>query len=355
MRIEDYDYHLPPDRIAQHPAPRRDDSRLMVIRRQPWEIRHQRFAALPDWLAPGDLLVLNDSRVLPARLRGRKLPQGARLDVLLAEENETNDWWVLLRPAKRVRPGVRLRFERGEAAIEAQVMDKNAEGQVRLRFLCEGNILHRLGELGEMPLPPYIHRSAGPLPEDQERYQTVYAQQPGSLAAPTAGLHFTQQLLRQLEARGVALTRVTLHVGLGTFAPVKVDRIEEHPMHAEWARLPEDTAKAIEATRQRGGRIVAVGTTSLRVLESAAQTLGGKTLREWSGWTRLFVYPPFEFRVVDALLTNFHLPRSTLLMLVSAFASPGRTEGRDRILAAYAEAVREGYRFYSYGDAMLLL
>lgn len=355
MRIEDFDYELPPERIAQHPAERRDASRLMAIRRDGWRIAHRCFPDFAEYLSPGDLLVLNNSRVIPARLRGRKLPEGGQIEILLSEPVARNDWWVLLRPGKRVRPGTRLEFRRGHAVIAAGVTGKNEEGHCRLRFEGGSDVLDLLDELGEVPLPPYLERMGAPSTEDRERYQTVFAQPPGSVAAPTAGLHFTTAFLDALRERGVVVCFVTLHVGPGTFAPVKADRVEDHVMHAEVGELSAETAACIRAARAAGRRVVAVGTTSLRVLESAARAGAGAPLTAWSGHTRLFVHPPAEFAVVDALLTNFHLPRSTLLMLVSAFAAPGRTEGRERMLAAYAEAVREGYRFFSYGDAMLIL
>lgn len=355
VRIEDFDYELPPERIAQHPAERRDASRLMVIQRDGWQVGHGRFLDLASHLSPGDVLVLNNSRVIPAKLRGRKLPDGGQVEILLSEPVGRNDWWVMLRPGKRVRPGTRLEFRRGDASISATVSEKNEEGHCRLEFEGKANVLDRVDELGEVPLPPYIERITTPSAEDRERYQTVFAQPPGSVAAPTAGLHFTEELLGGLRERGVEVRFVTLHVGLGTFAPVKAELVEDHVMHAEYGELSSETAACIQAAKAAGGRVFAVGTTSLRVLESAARAQAGKPLGAWAGHTRLFVHPPAKFAVVDALLTNFHLPRSTLLMLVSAFAAPGRTSGRERMLAAYAEAVREGYRFFSYGDAMLIL
>ncbi len=356
MRISDFDFDLPPEQIAQHPAPRRDASRLLVLHRAGGRVEHRRFPDLADYLTAGDLLVLNNSRVLPARLRGVKLGGGrGRVEALLARPEARNDWWALLRPGKRVRPGTRLRFGPEERPLEAEVVAKNPEGHCRLRFSGPDDVLDRLEAVGEVPLPPYIERAAPPSAEDRARYQTVYADPPGSVAAPTAGLHFTKELLATLHARGVETAFVTLHVGLGTFAPVKVEQVEKHVMHAETAALPPATAEAVNRARQTGRRVVAVGTTSVRVLESAASRSDDGKLRPWSGETRLFVRPPHTFRVTDALLTNFHLPRSTLLMLVSAFAAPGETRGREMVLAAYAEAVRAGYRFFSYGDAMLLL
>jgi S-adenosylmethionine:tRNA ribosyltransferase-isomerase len=306
-------------------------------------------------LQPGDLLVLNNSRVIPARLRGTNARTGGRFEVLLVEENAPNDWWVMLRPGKRARVGTQLVFHDRDgkpAAVRATVRAFNAAGLRRLWFGGTDNILGELEALGETPLPPYIQR-AHDTAEDRERYQTVYAQPPGSVAAPTAGLHFTTALLDAIRARGARVRFVTLHVGLGTFAPVKSDTVEQHAMHAERFELGEATAQAIRETKRAGGRVIAVGTTVVRVLESvAAQTDG--PLRATRGLTRFFIYPPFAFKVVDALLTNFHLPQSTLLMLVSAFAAPGGIRGRELVLAAYAEAIRHRYRFFSYGDAMLI-
>jgi S-adenosylmethionine:tRNA ribosyltransferase-isomerase len=355
VRIEEFDYELPPECIAQHPAARRDGSRLLVFQRNGGPLTHRQFTDLEDYLVPGDVLVLNNSRVIPARLRGRKLPDGGQVEILLSEPVARNDWWVMLRPAKRVRRGTRLEFRRGDATITATVRGKNEEGHCRLEFEGAADVLDRVDELGEVPLPPYIERQTAPSDEDRARYQTVFAQPPGSVAAPTAGLHFTSAMLDRFRGRGIAVCFVTLHVGLGTFAPVKAKQVEDHVMHAEYGELSAEAAACIRQAKAAGCRVFAVGTTSLRVLESAAREQAGQTLDRWTGHTRLFVYPPAEFAVVDALLTNFHLPRSTLLMLVSAFAAPGRTTGRERMLAAYAEAVREGYRFFSYGDAMLIL
>lgn len=381
MRTADFRYALPPELIAQIPAIRREGSRLLVLDRRAGRIEHRRFVDLPDYLRPGDALVLNNSRVIPARLRAEKAGGGARLEVLLAEENAPNDWWVLLRPGKRVRPGTVLLFpppapdspERAApsqleslsvpSVLRAIVEAKNAEGLYRLRFEGPANIKDMLDALGEVPLPPYITRPGPPASEDRERYQTVFAHPPGSTAAPTAGLHFTTRMLDAMRGRGIRVCHVTLHVGLGTFAPVKAERLEDHVMHAEIFDLPPATARTIQETRHAGHRIVAVGTTSVRVLESAAsrarcdapESGAMLTLSPGPGRTRIFIHPPYTFRAVDALLTNFHLPESTLLMLVSAFAAPGETRGREMVLGAYREAIREGYRFYSYGDAMLLL
>jgi S-adenosylmethionine:tRNA ribosyltransferase-isomerase len=309
---------------------------------------------LPDLLSPGDLLILNNSKVIPARLRGTKPGTGGAIEFLLLEENSLNDWWVMLRPAKRLRAGDFFSitdFENRATNFRAVLIEKNQEGHCRLRFENVKDILDVAHEFGEMPLPPYIQRAPGrPMSEDLERYQTVYAKDEGSVAAPTAGLHFTPEIFEELKSRGIDHAFVTLHVGAGTFAPVKADRIEDHRMHEERYEIPADTFEKIEATKKRGGKIICVGTTSLRVLESAART-------DWQsgvGRTRIFIYPPFDFKIADGLLTNFHLPKSTLLMLVSAFASPNSTDGIEKILRAYREAIQERYRFFSYGDAMLL-
>jgi S-adenosylmethionine:tRNA ribosyltransferase-isomerase len=348
---------LPPELIAQHPAPQRDASRLLVLRRADGRVQHQQFPDLLEHLRPGDALILNNSKVIPARLRGSKATSGGEIEALLVEETTVNEWWTMLRPGKRVRAGTELRFtdRAGNATdIRATVLGKNDEGHCRLRFSGVANILDALPQIGEVPLPPYIERSQHfDQAEDAERYQTVFAQPAGSVAAPTAGLHFTAKFLDAARARGVSVGFVTLHVGLGTFAPVKVEQIEGHVMHEERYELPEETAELIRATRARGGRIIAVGTTTLRVLESAAGQAG--KLKPGTGRTRIFMHPPFTFRAVDALLTNFHLPESTLLMLVCAFAAPGGTGGRELILRTYAEAVGARYRFFSYGDAMLIL
>jgi S-adenosylmethionine:tRNA ribosyltransferase-isomerase len=358
MQTPDFDYPLPPELIAQTPAARRDQSRLLVLDRQSGTLGHQLFSDLPGHLRPGDTLVLNNSRVIPARLHGRNARSGGLFEILLLEQTDPNDWWAMMRPAKRARPGTRIHVlgtDGSPSPVTATVVDGNEEGHRRLQFDGCENLLDELDHLGEAPLPPYITRpESGPTFEDMERYQTVYARPAGSVAAPTAGLHFTTELLDLLRQKGVGTGFVTLHVGPGTFAPVKTARIEEHRMHEERYEIPADTIQLISETRSRGGRVIAVGTTSVRVLESVAEANGGK-LVPGTGRTRIFIYPPRRFQVVDALITNFHLPCSTLLMLVSAFASPGETGGRDRMLAAYAEAVRLRYRFFSYGDAMLIL
>ena len=357
LRTADFDYPLPPELIAQAPAPTRDGSRLLVLYRTDSRTEHRQFRELPDYLRAGDVLVLNNSRVLRARLRGHKPSTGGQVELLLVEEVAPNEWWTLLRPGKRVRVGaeIQLRTNGGVASlVRAVVLETNDEGHCRERFTGTPNLLDELETPGEIPLPPYIERAAGT--EDDARYQTVFAQPAGSVAAPTAGLHFTPALLDELRARGVQIHFVTLHVGLGTFLPVKADNLADHVMHEERFELPADTADAINAAKREGRRVIAVGTTTVRVLESAAAlSTFNFQLSALQSRTRIFIHPPYEFRVVDALLTNFHLPQSTLLMLVSAFAAPGELRGRELMLATYAEAVRERYRFFSYGDAMLLL
>jgi S-adenosylmethionine:tRNA ribosyltransferase-isomerase len=358
LRTLDFDYPLPPELIAQHPAPQRDQSRLLVTDRATGQMTHRRFPDLLSYLRPGDTLVLNNSRVIPARLRGTKRGSGGQIETLLVEETAPNDWWVMLRPGKRVRPGTQIDFTQHDgspAPLSAEVLEKNAEGHCRLRFNCTGNVLDVIDSLGEIPLPPYIAREAGPSrPEDLERYQTVYAQARGSVAAPTAGLHFTPELLAQAQALGINVCYVTLHVGLGTFAPLKVEQIAQHQMHSERFELSAATVETIARTKASGGRVISVGTTTVRVLESVAAQNEGQ-LVAMRGSTKIFIYPPYRFRVIDCLVTNFHLPQSTLLMLVSAFMAPGEVRGREMALQAYAEAVREKYRFFSYGDAMLIL
>ncbi|HTG34892.1 MAG TPA: tRNA preQ1(34) S-adenosylmethionine ribosyltransferase-isomerase QueA [Thermoanaerobaculia bacterium] len=336
MLTRDFDYDLPAASIAQEPAPR-GESRLLVLDRQGPE-RHSRVSDLPGLLHPGDLLVLNDTRVIPARLYGRSAG-GGRMEILLIERVAEREWDALVKPGRRARPGAVFSLDEG---LAAEVIDKHEDGRHRLRFTEP--IEPHLDRLGHIPLPPYIHRPD--TPEDRERYQTVFARQPGAVAAPTAGLHFTAALLAEIAAAGIEIARVTLHVGIGTFKPVAAERIEEHRMESERYEIGEETAGAIRRARAAGRRIVAVGTTVVRTLESAALAGEGE-VRAGSGATKLFITPGYQFQGVDALLTNFHLPRSTLLMLVSAFA------GRERVLAAYEEAITNGYRFYSYGDAML--
>jgi S-adenosylmethionine:tRNA ribosyltransferase-isomerase len=356
MRTDDFDFALPPDLIAQHPAPNRDESRLLVLHRPGNRIEHRRFPDLLEFLRPGDVLVLNNSRVIPARLRGVNAKSGGRFELLLLEENAPNDWWSMLRPGKRSRAGTQIILCNADGRPEticATVAEINDEGHRRLQFTGTPDIRRELERLGEIPLPPYIERQVQQ-PEDRERYQTVFARTDGSVAAPTAGLHFTPGLLEQIRARCVQICFVTLHVGAGTFLPVKTDSLAAHKMHSERFELDDDTANAVNTAKNSGHRIIAVGTTTMRVLESVAALNHGKIVKN-AGKTGIFVYPPFSFQVVDALLTNFHLPRSTLLMLACAFAAPGETRGREMMLRAYAEAVRERYRFFSYGDAMLIL
>lgn len=349
MRVADFDYHLPPELIAQTPVEPRDAARLFVVERATGRFQHRRFRELGEFLHPGDLLVLNDTRVIRARLLGRKERSGGKVEVFLLRRlagRGGEEWECLVRPGRRLRPGATLSCgSRGE--LRGLILTETAEGKREVAFTSpDGDPAVWLTRLGEVPLPPYI---TVPL-ADGERYQTVYARQEGSVAAPTAGLHFTPELLARLTEGGVRQARLTLHVGLGTFRPVRTEAVEEHVMHAEYWELPPETATAVQTTRQGGGRVVAVGTTACRTLETAARQAGGDApLAAGSGRTDLFIYPGYRFRAVDALLTNFHLPRSTLLMLVSAFA------GRDLIRRAYAEAVRERYRFFSFGDAMLIL
>jgi S-adenosylmethionine:tRNA ribosyltransferase-isomerase len=341
--ISDFDYDLPADRIAQEPAPR-GESRLLVLdradRRGPE--RHRTVRDLPVLLRPGDLLVVNDTRVIPARLFGRRAGAGAmggRIELLLVERHGPREWEALARPGRRARPGTVLEFETG---LTAEVLAKEEDGRHRVRFSDE--VEPYLERIGHIPLPPYVKRPD--TAADRAAYQTVYARHPGAIAAPTAGLHFSEPLLADLRQAGIELAAVTLHVGIGTFKPVTAELVHEHRMDREPYAVPEETAQALQAARARGGRVVAVGTTVVRTLEAAALA-GGGTVAAGAGSTDLFIVPGFRFQVVDALLTNFHLPRSTLLLLVAAFA------GRERVLAAYQEAIAEGYRFYSYGDAML--
>src|ERR1051325_5113812 len=354
MLTDQFNFDLSPDLIAQHPAPKRDESRLLVFQRPEGHISHRFFKELPDLLNPGDLLVLNNSKVIPVRLRGIKPGTGGAIEFLLLEENSLNDWWVMLRPAKRLRPSDKFHianFESEPIDAFATLIEKNEEGHCRLRFENTVNILDIAHQFGEIPLPPYIQRAPGqPTDEDLERYQTVYAKDEGSVAAPTAGLHFTPEVLQRLNARGIDHTFVTLHVGAGTFATVMADNIEEHRMYEERYFIRPDTFQKIESTKKRGAKIICVGTTSLRVLESAARD----NWQPGPGRTRIFIYPPFDFKIANALLTNFHLPKSTLLMLVSAFASPNSTTGINQMLNAYDEAIAQRYRFFSYGDAMLI-
>lgn len=353
MHISDFAYDLPEELIAQHPAERRDGSRLLVLYRSREEVLHKSFTDFDGFIEPGDLIVRNNSKVIPARLRGLKPESGGRVEMLLVEEVATNDWWTMLKPGKRVRPGTRIQLtdHQGEPTeLSASLVEKNEQGHCRLEFDCPGNLLDHLGRLGETPLPPYIQRTDAPDADDQSRYQTVYAGPPGSAAAPTAGLHFTEAMFERVRTRGAQIAEVTLHVGLGTFAPVKVENVEEHRMHHERYEVTPETVAAIRATREAGGRVIAIGTTTVRVLE----TLAANGLNPGHGKTNIFIRPPHEFKLVDGLLTNFHLPESTLLMLVSAFADGGSGDGREKVLDAYRAAVAERYRFFSYGDAMFI-
>ena len=355
MRTADFDFSLPPELIAQHPAPRRDESRLLVLHRANGRIEHKKFPDVQQFLHAGDVLVLNNSRVIPARLRATKVHSGGQLEILLLEENTSNDWWVMLRPARRNRIGTQLVLydaDGNTTSIRATVVETNEKGRRRLQFTGTPDIRRELDWLGEVPLPPYITRKS--VNEDKERYQTVYARTDGSVAAPTAGLHFTQGMLEQIRANEVRICFITLHVGPGTFLPVKTESLEAHRMHEERFELDEETTRAVNDAKVAGRRIIAAGTTTVRVLESVAAQNSGKLAKN-AGKTDIFIHPPFRFQIVDALLTNFHLPCSTLLMLVSAFGAPDETRGREMILSAYAEAIRERYRFFSYGDAMLIL
>jgi S-adenosylmethionine:tRNA ribosyltransferase-isomerase len=341
MKTSDFFFDLPKELIAQTPIEPRNASRLLVLDRATGGIRHRMFAELAQFLCPGDLLVLNDSRVLPARLHGTCADIGGRMEFLLLEQKGADLWEVLVRPGKRARPGARFVFGGGRLCAEVQSLLPS--GSRLVRFEAEGEFFQVLSEAGEMPLPPYITHKL----RDPERYQTVYSRDPGSAAAPTAGLHFTGNMLDALRQTGVETAFVTLHVGLGTFRPVRVQNIDQHKMHAEHFLLPQETADAVNRARQRGSRVIAVGTTSCRVLEAVGEK--GLPLQAFSGSTDIFLYPGRPFRVVDGLLTNFHLPESTLIMLVSAFA------GLEPVLSAYREAVEQRYRFFSFGDAMLII
>jgi S-adenosylmethionine:tRNA ribosyltransferase-isomerase len=358
LKTADFDYDLPAELIAQQPTAERDQSRLLVLDRRDGSVQHHRFIDLPGFLKAGDLVVFNDSRVIRARLRGIRPASGGRFEILLLSENQVNDWWVMMKPGKRVKPGSPLTFLdlSGQIdAVEAVVEEKNDEGHCRLRFLGTKDLRNDLDRIGEVPLPPYIERAAGIQNlEDATRYQTVYAQHAGSVAAPTAGLHFTTRMMDSLKQRGVEMAFVTLHVGPGTFAPVKEEDLSRHPMHEESFEISASSAGQILKARAEKRRVIAVGTTSMRVLESSAAQNGG-CVAAMRGSTRLFIHPPYDFKVVDVLLTNFHLPKSTLLMLVCAFASPGSLEGCARVLNAYQEAIKNRYRFFSYGDAMLVI
>ena len=341
MKLSDFNYHLPEELIAQDPLLKRSDSRLMVLNRETGSIEHRAFHNIIEYLNPGDCLVVNETKVLPARLIGVKEGTGASIEVLLLKRVDDRVWETLVKPGKKARPGTRISF--GEGKLVGEVMDVVEEGNRLVRFEYEGIFEEVLDELGQMPLPPYITHAL----EDKNRYQTVYAKHTGSAAAPTAGLHFTEELLEQIEEKGVKIARVTLHVGLGTFRPVKVENILEHHMHSEFYMIDEEAAEIINTTKKNGGKIISVGTTSTRTLESVADENG--LVKPCSGWTEIFIYPGYKFKIVDKLITNFHLPESTLLMLVSALYD------REKILEAYEEAVEEKYRFFSFGDAMFIM
>ena len=339
LKTSDFDFELPERLIAQTPLQRRDGSRLLTLDKTTGQTGHFHFYDLPRFLRPGDCLVLNDSRVLPARLIGHR-PTGGACEVLLLVDKGDKCWECLVRPGRKLRTGAQVIFGNGE--LTATVEEELADGKRLVRFAYEGIFLEILEHLGKMPLPPYIKAEL----QDNERYQTVYSKVVGSAAAPTAGLHFTPELLRQVEEMGVKLCYVTLHVGLGTFRPVKAEDIQDHEMHAEFCMVSRETAEIINQTKRQGGRVICVGTTSCRTIESFAAEDG--TMTERSGWTNIFIYPGYRFKVLDGLVTNFHLPQSTLIMLVSALA------GREHVLAAYREAVEKEYRFFSFGDAMLI-
>jgi S-adenosylmethionine:tRNA ribosyltransferase-isomerase len=357
VRTADFAFHLPDDLIAQAPMPRRDGSRLLVLHRDNGVIEHRTFSDLPGYLRPGDVLVLNDSKVFPARLRARNPATGGAFEILLLEENAQNDWWAMMRPAKRARVGAELEIvplSNHAPSISATVLATNDEGHRRLKFSGAENFAESLKHFGEVPLPPYIKRPPQNQSEqDRERYQTVYARERGSVAAPTAGLHFTPELLDTIRARGVEVCHVTLHVGPGTFAPVKAEHLEQHVMHHERYELSPEAAQKIQRAKSEQRRVIAVGTTSVRVLESIASARNGAVMPA-VGRTNIFIFPPYQFRVVDGLVTNFHLPESTLLMLASAFAAPGEMRGRELMLGAYAIAIEQRYAFFSYGDAMFI-
>ena len=340
MKTSDFNFELPQELIAQTPIEKRDASRLLVLDKNSGAWEHRHFYDLPDYLRKGDCLILNDSRVLPARLLGQRLPGGGACEVLLLIDRGDKTWECLVRPGKHLRRGARLSF--GDGELTAEVTEILEGGNRLVKFNYEGIFLEVLDRLGKMPLPPYIKEEL----QDRERYQTVYSKVVGSAAAPTAGLHFTEELLQKVQKMGVKVGYVTLHVGLGTFRPVKEDDITDHLMHSEYCVIPQETADLINETKKNGGRVICVGTTSCRTVESWAVEDG--TMRASAGWTNIFIYPGYKFKVLDALITNFHLPESTLIMLVSALA------GRENVLRAYEEAVRERYRFFSFGDAMFI-
>lgn len=340
MKLSDFNYDLPEELIAQDPLEKRSDSRLMVVGREDGSIEHRHFYDILDYVNQGDCLVINDTKVIPARLMGVKEDTGASIEVLLLKRKEEKLWETLVKPGKKAKVGARISF--GDGLLVGEVIDIVEEGNRLIRFEYEGIWEELLDKLGQMPLPPYITHKL----KDRNRYQTVYAKHDGSAAAPTAGLHFTEELLQQLKEKGVEIAHVTLHVGLGTFRPVKVDNILEHHMHSEFYMVEQEEADKINAAKARGNRVISVGTTSTRTLESVADENG--IVKAGSGWTDIFIYPGYKFKVIDCLITNFHLPESTLLMLVSAFST------RENMLNAYEVAVKERYRFFSFGDAMFI-
>ncbi|MFD1038599.1 tRNA preQ1(34) S-adenosylmethionine ribosyltransferase-isomerase QueA [Virgibacillus byunsanensis] len=342
MKIEDFDFDLPEELIAQTPLEDRTSSRLLVLNRNTNEVEHKHFKDMKQYLNKGDCLVLNDTRVLPARLYGVKEDTGAKVEVLLLHQQEKDEWEVLAKPAKKVKVGTTLSF--GDGKLRATCTDSLDHGGRIFKFIYDGIFYEVLDELGEMPLPPYIKEQLS----EKDRYQTVFAREEGSAAAPTAGLHFTNELLDEIKAMGVTIAFITLHVGLGTFRPVSVDNVDEHEMHAEFYHMSKETAETLTRVKSENGRIISVGTTSTRTLETIARDNGG-VFTESSGWTDIFIYPPYTFQAIDGLITNFHLPKSTLIMLVSALVD------RDSILNAYNEAVEKRYRFFSFGDAMLII
>ncbi|AIQ43180.1 tRNA preQ1(34) S-adenosylmethionine ribosyltransferase-isomerase QueA [Paenibacillus sp. FSL R7-0297] len=341
MNVDNYDFNLPEELIAQTPLADRSSSRLLLVNKENGQLEHGHFTDILQQFRPGDTLVLNDTRVIPARLFGVKEDTGAKAEVLLLKNLGEDRWEALVKPGKKLKTGAVIIFSEELSAV---IEDQADMGGRTLRFIYQGIFQEILDRLGSMPLPPYIKETL----DDRERYQTVYARHEGSAAAPTAGLHFTQELLEQIAAAGVNIAYITLHVGLGTFRPMSVETVEEHVMHAEYYELSQETAEMLNSARARGGRIIAVGTTSCRTLETAGRQAAGGPLKASSGWTDIFIYPGYEFTVVNALITNFHLPKSTLVMLVSALA------GREHILAAYEEAIKQQYRFFSFGDAMFI-
>jgi S-adenosylmethionine:tRNA ribosyltransferase-isomerase len=337
-----FDFHLPEELIAQTPLLDREASRLMVLNKETGEVEHKHFPDILDYLQPGDCLVLNETKVMPARLFGEKEDTGAQIEVLLLKQEEKDEWETLVKPAKRVKIGSVISF--GDGRLKAECIGIGEQGGRKLKFHYEGIFYEILDQLGEMPLPPYIKEKL----DDKDRYQTVFAKEIGSAAAPTAGLHFTEKLLEKVKQKGIKLAFITLHVGLGTFRPVSVDKIEEHDMHSEYYYMSDETALLLNSVKADGGRIITVGTTSTRTVETIASANDGKFIGS-SGWTSIFIYPGYEFKGIDGMITNFHLPKSTLIMLISSLA------GRENVLKAYEEAVKERYRFFSFGDAMLLI